>query len=279
MQTGSEKFTHDAVAIRDHALQAIATSPARITPSVLEKMLIDRFGLNRNQIKSVIRNLVSSGLLTYTYEFGSTFLEQSFAKPVRISKHIVLQPPGLQTGSNSDDVVVRIKPGAAFGAGNHPTTRLAIQAIEFILFGRQASVVRRGGNVLDIGTGSGVLLISAVLCGLKTGLGIDIDACARAEAAENVKTNGLEDRIVISGQSVAEIGQRFALIIANLRYPSLEKILFEIDELAAATCFLVLSGIRDYELDDLVNTYKKIKFEKMWAENELDWYGAVLRRV
>ena len=161
--------------------------------------MTDTFGINKKQTKSVIRELVAGGELAYTYEYGCTFLERSFAKPVRISKHIVLQPPGHHHPANPKDVVVKIKPGASFGAGNHPTTRLAIQGIEFVLLGDQALDKTNNTSVLDIGTGSGVLLITAILCGMQTGLGIDIDACARVEAAENVRINGLDDRVAFPG--------------------------------------------------------------------------------
>lgn len=187
MQIDSKKFSYDLAAIRDFALHTVVDSPVRITPSALEKALIEIYGLNKEQIKSVIRDLIAAGELTYTYEYGSTFLERSFAKPVRISKHMVLQPPGHHHRSNPNDVIVKIKPGASFGAGNHPSTRLAIRGIEFVLLVGCAVDKRCNTSVLDIGTGSGVLLITAVLCGMKTGVGIDVDACARVEAAKNVK--------------------------------------------------------------------------------------------
>ena len=144
--------------------------------------------------------------------------------------------------------------------------------------GDQVVDKRPNTSVLDIGTGSGVLLITAILCGMKSGLGVDIDVCARVEAAENVRINALEDRVAISGQSLAGIRQRFSLILANLRYPSLKKMLVQINERADTNCFLILSGIRDYELDDLLKAYEKIQFEKIWTENEMGWSGIVLRR-
>jgi ribosomal protein L11 methyltransferase len=265
-------------AVRENALSIVVTSPSKITPVNLEKRLIEEFGLNKSQIKSVIRDLVAGGELTYTYEYGCTFLERSFAKPVRVSKHIVLQPPGHHHRIDPNDVVVKIKPGVSFGAGNHPTTRLAIQGIEFALLGDQVLDKTNPAGVLDIGTGSGVLLITAILCGIQTGLGVDIDACARVEAAENVKINGLDDQVVISGQSIPDIPQRFSVILANLRLPSLKNMLSQINERADINCFLIFSGMRDYEMDDLLKVYRQIQFEKIWTGNELGWSGVVLRR-
>jgi ribosomal protein L11 methyltransferase len=279
MPFDSKKYTTDSDSLCEIALSIVTNSSAKTTPGKLEKRLIEEYALNKSQIKSVIRDLVAGGELVYTYEYGSTYLERSFAKPVRISKYIVLQPPGHHHHPNPNDVVVQIKPGASFGAGNHPTTRLAIKGIEFVLLGDQVLDKTNNTSVLDIGTGSGVLLISAILCGMKRGLGVDIDACARVEAAENVRVNALDDRVAISAQSLADIHQRFSVILANLRFPSLKKMLSQIKERADTNCFLIFSGIRDHELDDLLKVYQQIQFEKIWTGNELGWSGVVLRRA
>ena len=284
MQSNSKQIKPDNspdnfFVLRDYTLRYIVDSANKVTPPALEKHLIEKYGINKKWVKSVVRELVADGELAYTYEYGCTFIERSFNKPVRVSKHIILRPPGYHQQSEPDDIVVQINPGASFGTGNHPTTRLALKGIEIALLGNQAVHKSNYTSVLDIGTGSGVLLIAAILCGMQTGLGIDLDACARVEAAKNVKINSLKDRAVISRKSVAEIQRRFSVILANLRYPTLKKMLFEINERAAAACVLVLSGIRKHELDELVNAYKKINFEKLWAENELGWTGVVLRRI
>ncbi len=259
-------------------IATIATSTAKITPSALGKLIFERYGLNKKQIKTVIRDLVFSGELTYTYEFGSTFLERSFGKPVRISRFVVLTPPDHSYRSKPKEVVVQIKPGASFGAGRHPSTRLAIKGIEYVLLGDQAIDKRYTSTVLDIGTGSGVLIITAILCGMNTGLGIDIDGCARVEAAENVRINGLEAQVDISGQSLVDIHQRFPIILANLRCPSLKKMVRRVNEIAGPDGFLIFSGIKDNELDDLLEVYEKIRFKSVWTDNELGWAGVVLRR-
>lgn len=278
MEFETKKLWVDVDSLRESALGIVTNSTAKITPLALEKRLFEEYALNKRQIKSIVRNLVTDGELAYTYEFGHTFLERSFARPVRVSKHIVLQPPGHHHDTKPKDVVVKIFPGASFGAGNHPTTRLAIKGIEFVLLGDQVFDKTNNTDVLDIGTGSGVLLVTAILCGMKSGLGVDIDACARVEAAENVRINGLDDRVAISAQSLADIHQRFSLILANLRFPSLKKMLSQINEKANTNCFLILSGIRECELDGLLKFYEQIQFEKMWTGKELGWSGVVLRR-
>jgi len=260
-------------------IATIVSSPTKITPCALEKLIFERYGLNKKQIKTVIRDLVFSGELTYTYEFGSTFLERSFTKPVRISRHVVLIPPDHSYRSKPGDVVVQIKPGASFGVGNHPTTRLAIKAIEFVLLGDPVIVKKQEGTVLDIGTGSGVLILTAVLGGMDGGLGIDIDPCARVEAAANVKINSLEDRIMISGQTLETIDQRFTMVLANLRYPSLKKLFARLTEVTDKKGTLILSGLKNGEVDLLLEVYTKTCFKCVWTVNELGWAGVVLQKL
>ena len=278
MHVNSKKDTVDVDSLREKILGIIINSPVKITPVSLEKKLIEKYELSKKQINYVIRSLVAGGELVYTYEYGMTFLERSFARPVRVSKHVVLQPPGHHYDAKPKDVIVKIRAGAAFGFGNHPTTRLAIKGIEFVLLGAQVIVSRYNSSLLDIGTGSGVLLITAVLCGIQTGLGIDIDACARVEAAKNVQINGIEKQVAVSGQSLADIRQRFTVISANLRAPSLKKLYCQISARADPNAFLILSGIKDNELDDVLKVYKKEGFKKIWEEDESGWTGIVLRR-
>ena len=269
----------DIQSIYTDVIATIASSAAKITPPVLEKLLLDRYGLNKKQIKTVIRDLVFSGELTYTYEFGCTFLERSLNKPVRISRHVVLIPPDHSYRSKPNDVVVQITPGASFGAGNHPTTRLAIKAIEFVLLGDPAIEKKQEGTVLDIGTGSGVLILTAVLGGMDGGLGIDIDPCARVEAAVNFKNNGLEDRITISGQTLDTIDQRYTMVLANLRYPSIKRLYARLTEVTEKNGTLILSGVKNSEVADLLKVYTKTHFKCLWTVNELGWAGVVLQKI
>jgi ribosomal protein L11 methyltransferase len=269
----------DKHTVREKILGFIMTSTNRMTPPALEKQLVEKNGIGKKQVKDVIRELVGEGALAYTYEFGSNFLERSFNRSVRVSKHIVLQPPGLlQHRSEPNDVVVQIKPGASFGAGNHASTRLALRGIEHILLVEQLIDNLNDTSVLDIGTGSGVLLIAAILCGIKTGLGVDTDPCSVVEATENAKINGLVDRVAVSDQLLTEVQERFSIISANLRLPTLKNMRPQINDRTHATGYLVLSGIREHELRDLLRAYETIKFKKIWSEDELGWSAAVLQR-
>lgn len=264
--------------IKKAVLRILATSPTKLTPRALGKIISDRYNLDPKQIKLLIRDLVSDREITYSYKFGSTFLERSFDKPVRVSKHVVLKPPVCRYQSKSHDIVVKIKSGAAFGDGHHPTTRLAIQGIEYVCLNDKKIANDSSSSVLDVGTGSGILVVTAVLFGISKGLAIDIDPCARAEASENVIANGLENRIVISKQSFESIDQMFSLITANLRFPTLKKMAYPFAEMIPPQGFIIISGIKDAEMQSILQVFTETYFRRFWSANELGWAAVVLQR-
>jgi len=268
MRIDSSNILVNPAAVRAHVLRMVADSTVRVTPSALEKTLIETHGLTKKQVKAVIRDLVSDGELAYTYEFGSTFLEPSFNKPVRVSTHVVLKPPGHNYQPESEDVLIQIKPGAAFGDGRHPTSRLAIRGIEYVLKKIKSDRPEDQSRVLDIGTGSGILVLAAVRLGIHQGVGIDIDPAARSEA-----------KVEISDQYLETIEGSFDLVTANLRYPTLKKIGSCLREITHPKGFIVCSGIRSHELPDLMKAYDRKNFEFFWKDETHDWVGVVFKSI
>jgi ribosomal protein L11 methyltransferase len=278
MQPEPKNNPTGAKSIRVKILELVSASSSKITPVGLKNALVQTYGLEKNQIKTLIKDLVANGELTYTYEHGCTFVQKSFNKPVRISRWVVLKPPGYKYRSEPHDVVIQVKPGASFGDGRHPTTRLAIKGIEFALKELKPFVLNRECTVLDIGTGSGVLIMTAVRFGVQKGLGIDIDSCARAEARENVKLNDLQARITISDKAIEDIDPSFSMVLANLRVPTLQKLCARIDAVINPHGIVVLSGIRCHELAGLMAVYTAAHFEYVWTAAEFDWAGVVFKK-
>jgi ribosomal protein L11 methyltransferase len=275
----NEDALMDIERIRNAILEHVTASPARLTPQALKKTISETYGLDKARAKAALNDLVARGELEYTYEFGSTYLVPAFNKPVRISAHVVVKPPGHRYRPLTDDVVIQIRPGAAFGGGRHPTTRLSVKAIEFLLNDVRPDRLNENCSVLDIGTGSGILAIAAVCLGVKKGLGIDIDPCAIAEAAENIALNNLQNRIFISNRSIDTIDQVFLMVIANLRYPSLINYYPQISKLTDSGGWAVLSGFRLHEQEDLMGLYTANYFECIQTTAELDWAAMLLKRI
>src|SRR5690606_33734764 len=100
-----------------------------------------------------------------------------FFKPSRIGERFVVRPSWEPFDAGPDDLVIVIDPGRAFGTGLHETTRLVIRELE--------QRVTPGVEVLDVGTGSGILSIAALMLGAGRALGIDVDEDAVEIAVEN----------------------------------------------------------------------------------------------
>ncbi|MDX1707756.1 MAG: 50S ribosomal protein L11 methyltransferase [Desulfobacterales bacterium] len=260
-------------------LEKVAASPERFTPQRLEKIICATYGLAKTRAKTILKNLVANGELEYTYEFGSTYLVLSFNRPVRISEHVVVAPPGHKFKPVPDDVLIRIQPGAAFGGGRHPTTRLSVRAIEYVLMTVRPNWLNRDCSVLDIGTGTGILAMAAACLGVRKGLGIDIDPCAIAEAAGNLNLNHLQDRLVVSDLNIEAIDASYALVVANLRYPSLKSLYPRIVRLTGNSGWVVLSGFRSHEMQDLLKRYAGEHFEVVWHAEEHNWAAIALKKI
>lgn len=254
-------------------LEAVAAR--RCTPADLLRELGGKGREGQGAVRRALRELIAAGELRYLLEAGRSWIEPSFARAVRVSARIVLCPEGAGPGESPPGVVVRIAPGAAFGAGGHPTTRLALRGIDYALAVGEG---RRGPEswVLDVGTGSGVLVIAAVRLGAARGLGIDRDPCARFEAQANVRRNGLEDRIRISDVPLAAVEGRFSLIAANLRAPTLTAMAPFLARRCLPGAALVLSGIRPLEEKEILGSYGRFGWRCVWRETEGGWSGLVL---
>ena len=278
MKNELKKTPIELAAARKEALRMVGESTSRVAPPELERWLVEHHGLKKKEAKKVLKELVSEGELAYTYEFGTSFLEVSFNRPVRVSNRVVLKPPGHHFKSEAEDVVITIKPGAAFGDGRHPTSRLAVRGLEYVLAETKPALTADSTTVLDIGTGSGILVITAVRMGIHSGLGIDIDPSARAEATENVSLNRLGDRVEISDQSIETIDEKFSLVTANLRYPTLKKMSTILQKITCPEGVVVCLGIRSHELTDLINIYEKTGFQLAWQAQSHEWGGIAFKK-
>ena len=257
-------------------LALIADSASRLTSESVTRILAGQAGFSRRQVRAAIRSLVEAGELSYSYELGCSFLERSFNRPLKASTRIVLAPPDQCFQPSGSEVLVRLSPGAAFGDGRHPTTRLALEAIEAAIGNRPEFLTNRKTRILDIGTGSGVLVIAAVLMGLKSGTGIDIDPCSIAEAKKNVVLNTLGRRIDINDLPLETQTGRFSMITANLRYPTLSRISTDVAKRIERRGAFIMSGIKPGELDQLIKSYTGLGFEFDGKWREKGWAAMLM---
>ena len=261
--------------IQHNILRTIEDHANKITSRDLEKKIVQRISVGRREFQAALKALIAEGELAYTYLYGCTFIEKSFSRPVRVGSRVILTPPECHPVIDGSDIAVMLRPGASFGCGQHPTTRLAIQGIEYALNSLRICKCILA-TLLDIGTGSGVLAICALKLGIHQAIGTDMDPCAIAEAGENARINGLSQRFTVLDVPVEEITGKFHLITANLRYPTLARlspyIASHIPENGAA----ILSGLREEEAKEIKTVYAGLNLECRWEEIENRWAGLVL---
>ncbi|MBW2107426.1 MAG: 50S ribosomal protein L11 methyltransferase [Deltaproteobacteria bacterium] len=223
----------------------IPLGSGKVPAAELTRDICARAHIDRHTVRRAIRDLITAGWLRFTYEYGTSFVQVSFERPVRISPRIVLKPPHMHYASEPDEIVIDLAPGAAFGSGAHPTTALCLKALERVMGGFFRNDKRATALVgLDVGTGSGVLAVAQAKLGIGQVLGLDVDPCAIWEAAANVALNRLSDCITISAMPLDRVGGTYDMITANLALPTLTQIAPILCAKMARGAVLIVSGFK-----------------------------------
>lgn len=281
MRSLSEKPNHNpkensrVQAVQQAVLETLRDADTRLTLLDIERQLSRYCRDDRRAVRSAIKGLVDQRELMYVSDVGHTFIEMSIHKPVRITATIVLKPWDCTVEPGAGDIVVSLCHGSSFGSGQHPTTRLCLEGLEYLL--RKESVLWLGqkSRALDIGTGSGVLIITAVKMGIASGFGLDVDPCAISEARGNVAYNGLSERITISSEPFITFEEAFDLILANLRSPTLKSFLPQMVDRTKPSGRILLSGIKSEELDSFIKQSQGLGLNREWVGEEHGWAAIV----
>lgn len=188
---------------------------------------------------------------------------KSFFRPIRVSKDLLILP-AWESKDMQIKHTIRIDPGPAFGTGQHPTTQLCLRALETL-----SCEMDKGWNMLDIGTGTGILAIYGIMLGITNAVAIDIDPVALKWAEHNIKLNGLSDRITLSSDPVSNISGKFHIIVANLLFNEIKDIISYIP--AILKKYFIISGLLKEQLrqlESLLNKHglgiKGVTFQKDW---------------
>ena len=264
--------------LEDRLVEWVERHGGRLAAGQLEQLALSSLPVTRSSVRRAVRGLVSLGKLAYTYQFGVSFLEKAYHGPVRLADRVVLIPPGVSYNAEEGELVVTLAGGAAFGDGRHPTTRLALSALEAIRRHRQGSLFSNAHRCLDIGTGSGILAIAALRLGVGRAMAVDIDPCARSETRQNAALNQLDHRIDVSGADVNDLKQAFDLVLANLRLPTLVALKPSLTRLIRPGGICIMSGIKQSELDRLLGHYSGEPYDCLWQRSERQRAGVVMQR-
>ncbi len=189
---------------------------------------------------------------------------ESWKSQVRSAQvgRIWVGPPWREADAAPGSLRIVIEPKMAFGTGDHPTTQLCIQALDKYL------TPRPGQNVLDVGTGSGVLAIAARKLGAGRVRGIDTDSRAIELAAENCALNDAND-IELSTSPLESIAETFDIIIANLFANPLLQLAPHFRRTVRRR--LVLSGLLVEQAAEVAAAYRAHGFAPARSESRGDW--------
>lgn len=158
---------------------------------------------------------------------------RQFAEVIHVEPGLVVQPAWVSFSPPADTAVLVIEPGATFGMGDHPTTRLTLVAAR--------RSVQHTTRVLDVGCGSGVLAIGAMVFGAAAAVGIDIAPAAVPVTLDNARANGVT--VDVSTTPLEDVDGEFDLVLANILAPALVALAPDLRRVLAPGGTLVVSGI------------------------------------
>ena len=274
----------------DRGKSILDKSETSITPHDFVRRLAKDADIAPGEARRVLKHLVSTGEVTYSYDFGSTHVEPSFLRPVQITDHFILSP--WPTFPKHPFLEIVIAPGISFGSGRHPTTRLCLAAIDhaFLSASMLDSFTANSppslpllpkpfpGRAADVGTGSGVLALALVQAGCSSCLALDTDLNCASEAMHNAALNHLEKKIEVTTDLLDHTHGSFSVIAANLRFPTLKSLAPLFYKVMEPQGILILSGIKTSELDNLIANYSRLGFTMTWSKNEKSWSAVIFNK-
>lgn len=195
---------------------------------------------------------------------------KKYYHPVKIGKHIVVCPCWEDCELDENDIVVKLDPGMAFGTGTHETTRLCMQFLE--------QYISSDTTMLDVGTGSGILAITALLLGTKSALGVDIDELSVKIAKENAALNGVEDKIdLVWGDLTEKVSGTFDVICANIVADVIIRLCDTVTQFMHKDTVLIVSGIIEDRCNDVFTALDNAGLKIVDKNQENDWVSVVVK--
>ncbi len=197
---------------------------------------------------------------------------KKYYKPVKISEKVTITPTWEEyTPVSSDEVIIELDPGMAFGTGTHPTTVLSVQALE--------RFVEEGHTVIDVGSGSGVLSIASVRLGAKQVYAYDLDEIAVKSTTINAKLNKVNEQIAVKQNNLlTNVEQQADIIVSNI----LAEIILRFEK-DAYRCLkpggvFITSGIIQAKKQAVKEALVAAGFEIVEMNQMEDWVSIIARK-
>lgn len=197
---------------------------------------------------------------------------KKYYNPVKISERFTIVPTWEEYEPvSSDELIIELDPGMAFGTGTHPTTVMCIQALE--------RTVQKGDLVVDVGTGSGVLSIAAALLEAKQVQALDLDEVAVRSANINVKLNKVQDRVHVSqGNLLDGVEEQADVVVANILAEVIMRFTDDVAKVVKPGGYFVASGIIQPKKDDVKEAIIASGFTIEETIQMEDWVAIIAKR-
>lgn len=198
---------------------------------------------------------------------------KNYWHPERIGENIVICPSWENFNEKMEnDIIITLDPGSAFGTGSHQTTRLCIRAIEKLL--KQYSF----NNLIDVGTGSGILAIVAAKMGITKITGIDIDPVSVDVAKVNAQENSVSSICTFTTDSIRKIKEEYDLVIVNILAKTIIAMAEDIKRITKTGGMLVISGLIKTSVDNVKDTFISLGYDILEINSEDEWYAIIARK-
>ena len=191
-------------------------------------------------------------------------------KPTKASEHVIICPSWEECEHSKDDVLITLDPGSAFGTGTHATTQLCIRAIEKYL--------KKGDDLADIGTGSGILAITGIKFGAEHAVAIDNDPLVIDVAQDNAQVNGVFNKIDFSCATADMICEQFDFVCANILHNILAEIMGDLKAIMKPEAHMVLSGILDEKKPIVLEAIEKQNLKIVETMTQDQWVAFVVEK-
>ncbi|MGI6065137.1 MAG: 50S ribosomal protein L11 methyltransferase [Bacillota bacterium] len=241
----------------------------------LDASLVETVGKLKERIEGLKKHFPEGRIeITETEVAGENWATswKAFYQVEKVGTKVVIKPSWEEYNRNPEDVVVELDPGMAFGTGTHPTTVMCIGALEKNVFS--------GCRVLDVGTGSGVLAITAAKLGAGQVVAVDQDPVSIDAARQNVLLNNVGDRVTVQqGDLASSIKEKADIVIANIIADVIIKLAPQAAALTEPSAVFISSGIIKDRLSEVLEALKANSFQVENTIYEGEWVAIIARRV
>jgi len=190
---------------------------------------------------------------------------KQYFHPIPVGEKLLIRPTWEDEYEAGERKVLNIEPGLAFGTGTHETTRLCLETLE--------KHISEETTVLDIGCGSGILSIAALLLGAKEVTGVDIDALAVKTALENGEANGFfpPKYNILQGNLTDKVSGKFDVVVANIVADVIILFCKDVASFMKDGAVFITSGIIDTREQDVIDAFGKYGFKIEARHTEGGW--------